>query len=182
MSASAARPGGSCCRLLRSACRSSTGPATARTSSSIEASAWTTIFDRHDRSWRTAPFILLTAPVGPVELSAVAAYVDLHSETDYDNAPVASDSGHVHATSASLNAKYWVTPKLEIGASVGWTDVVSQRVQAAALPLDSDWANVGLAMRYRLTDSLDVSASGSRDFANDGGNGARFGAGLAYRF
>jgi hypothetical protein len=141
-----------------------------------------TVIGRDDRLRRTAPFLLLTAPAGPVQATLLGAYVDIATDTDYSNAPIASDSGRVKATLVDASLAWWMTPDIEIGGSIGWTHVSSQRVQADALPLDTDTGTVGLRVTYRLTRALDAALRGSQDFANDRGDGFRFGGGLAYRF
>lgn len=82
-------------------------------------------------------------------------YVNLRTESDYSGG-IPSDSGRVEAGAVSLTAKYWVTSRIEVGASVGWTNVYSQRVQAAALTLDSDWANVGYRRRISKNEEPDL--------------------------
>jgi hypothetical protein len=144
--------------------------------------------DRDDRSRRVASFLLLTAPVGPVNASLLGAYVDLRTSSEYTNdpnfsaTPTSSDSGSVKASLLDASVAWRMTPDIEIGGSIGWTHITAQRVQADALPLDTDTGTVGAHVSYRLTDSLDVSLRGSQDFANRRGNGTRFGGGLAYRF
>jgi hypothetical protein len=140
------------------------------------------VIGRDDTLRRTAPFLLLTAPVGPVQATLLGAYVDVSTETDYSNAPIASDSGRVKASLLDASLAWRTTPDIEIGGSIGWTHVSSQRVQADALPLDADVGTAGLRVTYSLTEALDASLRGSHDFANDRGDGFRFGGGLAYRF
>ncbi len=140
------------------------------------------IVDRDDTLRRIAPFLLVTAPVGPVNATLLGAYVDIRTDSDYSNAPIAGDSGRVKASLLDASVAWRMTPEVEIGGSIGWTHVASQRVQADALPLDTDTGTVGVHISYRLTEFLDAMLRGSHDFANDRGNGARFGGGLAYRF
>lgn len=140
------------------------------------------VVDRDDNLRRVAPFLLLTAPVGPVNATVIGAYVDIRTDSDYSNAPIASDSGRVKATLLDASLAWRMIPEIEIGGSIGWTHVASQRVQAEALPLDTDTGTAGVYVSYRLTESFDVSLRGGHDFANKRGNGTRFGGGLAYRF
>lgn len=137
---------------------------------------------RDDRLHRLAPFVMLTAPFGPVRGTLIGAYVDLRTDTDYTNAPITSDSGRVRAGVLDAALAWRVVPEIEIEGSVGWTHVGSQRVQADALPLDTDTGAVGARLTYSLSEALDATLRGSQDFANDRGNGFRFGGGLAYRF
>lgn len=137
---------------------------------------------RDDRLRRLAPFVVLTAPLGPVRGTLTGAYVDLRTDTDYTNASITHDSGRVRASVLDAALAWRVLPRLEIEGSVGWTHVDTQRVQADALRLDTDTGNLGLRVTYGLTESLDATLRGSQDFANERGNGVRFGGGLAYRF
>ena len=124
----------------------------------------------------------MTAPIGPVRASLIGAYVDLRTDTDYTDEPITSDHGVVKATVVDGALAWRIVPKLEIEGSVGWTHIRSQRVQADALPLDTDVGNAGIRAVYQLTDSIDASLRGSHDFANARGNAIRFGGGVAYRF
>ena len=137
---------------------------------------------RDDRLRRLAPFVMLTAPYGPVRGTLIGAYVDLRSDTDYTNAPITNDSGHVRASVLDAALAWRVLPKIEIEGSVGWTHVDTQRVQADALRLDTDTGTVGARLTYSLTEALDTTVRGSQDFVNERGKGFRFGGGLAYRF
>lgn len=137
---------------------------------------------RDDRLRRLAPFVMLTAPFGPVRGTLIGAYVDLRTDTDYTNASIANDSGRVRASVLDAGLAWRVLPKIEIEGSVGWTHVDTQRVQADALRLDTDTGTVGARLTYSLTEALDATLRGSHDFVNDRGNGFRFGGGLAYRF
>jgi hypothetical protein len=141
-----------------------------------------TQIERDDRTTRVAPFFLLTAPAGPVQLSLTGAYVFLRTHTDYTGAPIDSDNGRVNARVLSLGATWWLTDRLQLGGGLGWTDIPAQRVQADALALDDSWGNASASATYRLTDKLDASLRGGHDFANARGDRFRLGAGLGYRF
>lgn len=71
---------------------------------------------------------------------------------------------------------------LRLGASLGWTEVVAQRVQGTSLALDDDGGTLGANATYRLSERLDVTLRADHDIENARGNGFRFGGGLAYRF
>ncbi len=141
-----------------------------------------TQIERDDRTTRVAPFLLLTAPVGPVQLSLTGAYVFLRTHTDYTGAAIDSDNGRVNARVLSFGASWWVTDRFQLGGGLGWTDIPAQRVQADALALDDSWGNASASATYRLTDKLDASLRGGHDFSNARGDGFRLGAGLGYRF
>jgi hypothetical protein len=142
--------------------------------------------DREGTSNRVAPFLMLAGPVGPVDLVLLLAYARLRSETDYRRPQLNngdfSDSGQVNSRLADISVGYWIGPSLKIGASLGWTEVLSQRTQSTALALDDDWGTLGISATYRATPQLDVSLSADRDIENARGNGLRFGGGLTWRF
>lgn len=142
--------------------------------------------DRNGHSNRVAPFILLSGPVGGVDLGLLLAYARLRGETDYRRPQLVNgdrrDSGQVNSRLVDMSAGYWVTSDLKLGASIGWTQVLAQRAQASSLSLDEDWVTLGASATYRLTDKLDLNLRADRDIENARGNGFRFGGGLAYRF
>lgn len=141
---------------------------------------------RTSRSNRVAPFLLLAGPVGAFDLGLLAAYAWLRSTSEYRPVELANsdsaDSGRVTSRLLDFSAGYWLTPDLKLGASLGWTQVLNQRVQSTSLALDRDWGSIGAHATYKLRGGVDVTLRGSRDIENALGNGFRFGAGLAYRF
>lgn len=141
---------------------------------------------RNSRSNRVAPFLLLAGPVGAFDLGLLAAYARVNSKSEYRPIELANsdsaDSGRVHSRLLDFSAGYWLTPDLKLGGSLGWTQVLAQRVQSTSLGLDRDWGTVGAHATYKLRGDLDVTLRGDRDIENALGNGFRFGAGLAYRF
>lgn len=140
----------------------------------------------NSRSNRAAPFLLLAGPVGDFDLGLLAAYARLNSKSEYHPIELANsdsaDSGRVHSRLLDFSAGYWITRDLKLGGSIGWTQVLAQRVQSTSLALDRDWGTVGAQATYKLRGDLDVTLRGDRDIENARGNGFRFGAGLAYRF
>lgn len=146
----------------------------------------TTPVDHKTRSWYAAPFAMLTAPVGPVDLSLLASYLRQRSSAEYSVPSLpwldSTDSGRLDLALAELSAGLWALRDLRLGASVGWTKVLSQRTPGAELPLDEHWGTLGLNAAYRLTDAVDVSIDASHDVGNARGDGYSWGIGLAYRF
>lgn len=142
--------------------------------------------DREGSSNRVAPFLMLAGPVGPVDLALLFAYARLRSETDYSRPQInngdSSDSGQVNSRLADFSAGYWVSGRVKIGASLGWTEVLHQRTQATSLSLDNDWGTLGASLLWRILPDLDLSLRADRDIENARGNGTRFGGGLVYRF
>lgn len=142
--------------------------------------------ERDGHSTRIAPFLLLAGPVGPVELGLLTAYARTRTETDYRRpqltTPESHDNGQVNARFVDASVGYWLFDDLRLGGSIGWTEVVRQRVQGTGLALDRDWGTLGLNLTYRLTERIEAGLRGDRDIENARGNATRFGASLAYRF
>lgn len=142
--------------------------------------------DREGRSNRVAPFVMLAGPVGPVDLALLVAYARLRSKTDYRRSQLnngdSSDSGQVNSRLADFSIGYWLADSVKIGASLGWTEVLSQRTQSTALALDDDWGTLGANVMWRIRPDLDLSLRADHDIENARGNSLRFGGGLAWRF
>lgn len=142
--------------------------------------------DREGTSNRAAPFVMLAGPLGRLDLALLVAYARLRSETDYRRPQLNngnfSDSGQVDSRLADFSVGYWIGDSVKIGASIGWTEVLSQRTQSTSLSLDDDWGTLGMSATWRATPQIDLSLRADRDIENARGNGVRFGAGLAWRF
>lgn len=142
--------------------------------------------DREGRSNRVAPFVMLAGPVGPVDLALLVAYARLRSKTDYRRSQLnngdSSDSGQVNSRLADFSIGYWLADSVKIGASLGWTEVLSQRTQSTALALDDDWGTLGANVMWRIRPDLDLSLRADHDIENARGNSLRFGGGVAWRF
>jgi hypothetical protein len=142
--------------------------------------------DRDGTSNRVAPFLMLAGPLGPVDVALLLAYARLRSETDYTRPQInngnSSDGGQVNSRLADFSIGYWLADSVKIGASLGWTEVLSQRTQATSLALDDDWGTLGMSATYRAAPQIDLSLRADRDIENARGNAARFGAGLVWRF
>lgn len=139
--------------------------------------------ERDDEEWRVAPFALLTAPVGPVQLSLLGGYVHIERESDYSDPLLPdNDRASMDLLVANFGADWRITPDLRLGADVGWNEITDQDLQFGAVPLDEEWGSVGGHLGYQLFDGFEVTLRGSQDFDNSQGNGFRVGGGLAYRF
>lgn len=138
---------------------------------------------RSDEDWRIAPFALLTAPVGPVQLSLLGGYVHVGRQSNYADPTLPDhDKASMDLWVVNFGADWRVIAKLKIGANIGWTEIFHQDLQAGAVALDKNWGSVDGHVSYELFHGFDVTLRGGRDFANDQGNGYRIGGGLAYRF
>lgn len=138
---------------------------------------------REDEEWRAAPFALLTAPVGPVQLSLLGGYAYVERKSDYSD-PTLPDNERASMELWLLNggADWHISPAITIGANVGWTEIIDQDTQTGAVPLDEEWGTAGGHLAYRLLDGLEVTVRGGHDFGNSQGDGFRVGGGIAYRF
>ncbi len=138
---------------------------------------------REDEEWRVAPFGLLTAPVGPVQLSLLGGYVHIERESDYSDPLLPdNDRASLDLWVASLGADWHVTPDLRLGANLGWSEITDQDPQAGGVELDEDWGSADGHLAYQLFDGFEVTIRGGHDFGNSQGNGFRIGGGIAYRF
>ncbi len=145
------------------------------------------IIERSGRSDRFAPFMLLTGPVGAVNVSLLTAYVHVASRTDYAW-PAAlshldsSDTGRLDLHMADLSGSMQVHPRIRLGASIGRSSVLSQRTQGSDLPLDGHWYTFGVNATLRLSSRLGLNLDASHEAGNARGDGYGWGVGLAYRF
>ncbi len=138
---------------------------------------------RDDEEWRVAPFGLLTAPVGPVQLSLLGGYVHIESETDYSDPTLPDgDEASMDLWVVDFGADWHITPKLRLGANVGWTEITDQDTFTGAVPLDEDWGSVDGHLGYQLFDGFEIVVRGGSDFNNSQGNTTRIGGGISYRF
>lgn len=135
--------------------------------------------------WRVAPFALMTAPVGPVRLSLTGVYVRARGNVSQnDGTLVKRDNDRPAVTSRVLEgeASYEATPWLRLGASLAWTDVVTQRTTDNGLPLDEGWATLGANAGLAFTSRLELRLRAAHEIGNARGNALLLGAGLTYRF
>lgn len=138
---------------------------------------------RDDEEWRAAPFGLLTAPIGPVQLSLLGGYVHIERESDYSDPLLPdNDRASMDLWVANFGADWHITGDLRLGANVGWTEITDQELQSGAVALDEEWGSVDGHVGYQLFDGVEVTLRGGHDFDNSQGNGYRIGGGLAYRF
>lgn len=138
---------------------------------------------RDDEEWRVAPFGLLTAPVGPVQLSLLGGYVHIERESDYSDPLLPdNDQASMDLWVANFGADWHITGDLRLGANVGWTEITEQELQSGAVALDEEWGSVDGHVAYQLFDGFEVTLRGGHDFDNSQGNGYRVGGGIAYRF
>jgi hypothetical protein len=139
--------------------------------------------ERDDEEWRVAPFGLLTAPIGPVQLSLLGGYVHIERESDYSDPTLPdNDDASMNLWVVNGGADWHITSDLSLGASVGWTQITDQDTQFGAVPLDEEWGSIDGHASYQLFDGFEVTVRGGHDFDNSQGNGFRVGGGIAYRF
>lgn len=137
-------------------------------------------------SWRTAPFLLLAAPAGPVTLSLLGAYARTRGHSDYESSLLPGTTTREKTRTSLRMAEFSVShrplPQLRLGAGLTWTQVLHQRTAGSELELDDDWGRLSLDAGWETGSGLELRAGISHEIENARGNSFGWTLGMAYRF